>query len=411
VNQVPGLGLVPENWRVERARWLLNRKRRAVRPEDGIVTAFRDGRVTLRSNRRLGGFTEAIHEIGYQGIRKGDLVVHSMDAFAGAIGVSDSDGKSSPVVHAYSPAKEVDPRFLAYSLRILAINGFIETLAKGIRERSTSFDAAALADVRLPAPELEEQRRIADFLDAEVGRIDGILEIRRRGAVLLPERFRSLVDSEFSGLREDSLVQIQSVCTRIIDSAHKTAPISDIETGFRMIRTSNVRNGRVDLENTFSVSEEVFREWNSRGTPQAGDLILTREAPLGQVGILESDENVFLGQRLVLYRPDAKKINRNFLLFCMMSSHVDKQFRRLGAGSLHEHMNIRDALKLRIFCPPLDVQSEISEKILVGRNEITRLQDSIASQIALLEERKRALITAAVTGKIDVTTARGADVS
>ena len=65
--------------------------------DDGVVTCFRDGVVTLRKNRRLSGFTEAIFEFGYQGVQKGDLVIHAMDAFAGAIGVSDSDGKSTPV--------------------------------------------------------------------------------------------------------------------------------------------------------------------------------------------------------------------------------------------------------------------------------------------------------------------------
>jgi len=80
---------IPSHWGVERAKWLFNRMERPVRPEDDVVTAFRDGQVTLRTNRRTEGFTNALQEHGYQGIRKGDLVIHAMDAFAGAIGVSD----------------------------------------------------------------------------------------------------------------------------------------------------------------------------------------------------------------------------------------------------------------------------------------------------------------------------------
>src|SRR4051794_30666665 len=140
-----GFGTLPSHWRTERAKWLLTRQERRPRVDDGVVTAFRDGQVTLRANRRLAGFTEAVQEIGYQGIRRGDLVVHAMDGFAGAIGVSDSDGKASPVVHAYTTSKDVDARFVAYTLRSLAACGFIETLAKGIRQRSTAFDAATLA--------------------------------------------------------------------------------------------------------------------------------------------------------------------------------------------------------------------------------------------------------------------------
>ena len=73
---------------------MFKEKSREVRNIDGIVTVFRDGQVCLRSRRKNSGFTMAILEHGYQGIRKGDLVIHSMDAFAGAIGVSEDDGKT-----------------------------------------------------------------------------------------------------------------------------------------------------------------------------------------------------------------------------------------------------------------------------------------------------------------------------
>src|SRR5512139_896584 len=93
---LPWLSQIPTHWRIERAKWLFKKMERSVRPEDEVVTCFRDGTVTLRKNRRLKGFTESLKEIGYQGIRRGDLVIHAMDAFAGAIGVADADGKGTP---------------------------------------------------------------------------------------------------------------------------------------------------------------------------------------------------------------------------------------------------------------------------------------------------------------------------
>jgi type I restriction enzyme S subunit len=92
----PWLGEIPKPWATERAKWLFQKMDRPVHPDDDVVTCFRDGIVTLRKNRRVRGFTESLKEIGYQGVRKGDLVIHAMDAFAGAIGVSDSDGKCTP---------------------------------------------------------------------------------------------------------------------------------------------------------------------------------------------------------------------------------------------------------------------------------------------------------------------------
>ena len=97
---IPWMESVPEHWNKLRAKNMFTKQSRPIRDEDDVVTCFRDGVVTLRKNRRLTGFTESTQWSGYQGIRKGDLVIHVMDAFAGAIGVSDSDGKSTPVYNA-----------------------------------------------------------------------------------------------------------------------------------------------------------------------------------------------------------------------------------------------------------------------------------------------------------------------
>lgn len=93
---VSWLGKIPAHWPLYRAKFLWHEVLLPVRDFDEMVTCFRDGQVTLRKNRREEGFTNAIKELGYQGIRAGQLVLHSMDAFAGAIGVSDSDGKCTP---------------------------------------------------------------------------------------------------------------------------------------------------------------------------------------------------------------------------------------------------------------------------------------------------------------------------
>ena len=130
-SEIEWIGSIPTHWKIEKAKWLFSKAERPVKKEDDIVTCFRDGQVTLRSNRRTEGFTNALKEHGYQGIRVGDLVIHAMDAFAGAIGVSDSDGKSTPVYSACVPRKQglINPYFYAYYLRDLALSGFIVSLA------------------------------------------------------------------------------------------------------------------------------------------------------------------------------------------------------------------------------------------------------------------------------------------
>jgi type I restriction enzyme, S subunit len=179
-------------WHSIKAKYVLIKQRHPSSDLDGVVTAFRDGEVVLRSERRTEGFTEATEFIGYQGVRKGELVVHSMDAFAGAIGISKSDGRMSPVVHIYRGVDGVDLRFYAYYLRHLSNIGYIQSLSKGIRERSTSFDPAVLKELVLPLPPIDEQKVRADFLDNQLGVIDRTIELKMRQIACLKEESKGL---------------------------------------------------------------------------------------------------------------------------------------------------------------------------------------------------------------------------
>lgn len=189
------IGLVPSSWELEKGKWLFQKEERSINSNDEIVTCFRDGTVTLRKNRRTEGFTNALKEHGYQGIRKGDLVIHAMDAFAGAIGVSDSSGKSTPVYAACTPRKkgQVNPYFYAYYMRDLALSGFIESLAKGIRERSTDFRFKDFAQLTLPLPSYKEQTRIVSFLDKKTAQIDEAIAIKEEQICLLKERKQIII--------------------------------------------------------------------------------------------------------------------------------------------------------------------------------------------------------------------------
>ncbi|MCD4812020.1 restriction endonuclease subunit S [bacterium] len=145
------IGEVPKHWRILRAKDIFRKVNRLPQNDDQIVTAFRDGHVTLRKNRRTAGFTNALKEHGYQRILPEDLVIHAMDGFAGAIGVSDSTGKSSPVYSAYVPVnrEEIHTQYFGYWCREMALTGFISSLGKGIRERSTEFRHKEFAHLKL----------------------------------------------------------------------------------------------------------------------------------------------------------------------------------------------------------------------------------------------------------------------
>ena len=188
---------IPAHWEMRKGKFLFKKEERPVRDEDDIVTCFRDGQVTLRTNRRTEGFTNALKEHGYQGIRKGDLVIHAMDAFAGAIGVSDSDGKSTPVYSVCTPRIEgkVNQYYYAYFLRNMANSNIILSLAKGIRERSTDFRFKDFGELNIVFPSIEEQTAIAAFLDDKTAKIDRAIAQKEKMIALLKERKQIIIQN------------------------------------------------------------------------------------------------------------------------------------------------------------------------------------------------------------------------
>ena len=200
-SEVEWIGEIPEHWAVEKGKRLFRQMKRPVRAEDEIITCFRDGEVTLRKNRRTDGFTNALKEHGYQGIRKGDLIIHNMDAFAGAIGISDSNGKSTPVYSVCIPWS-VDltlPEYYAYYLRHLAVQGFILSLAKGIRERSTDFRFNDFGELLFPVPPKSTQIEIMKYINNITEKTQQAILLYQKQIEKLKEYKATLIDNVVTG--------------------------------------------------------------------------------------------------------------------------------------------------------------------------------------------------------------------
>ncbi|MCP4699689.1 MAG: restriction endonuclease subunit S [Gammaproteobacteria bacterium] len=153
-------------------------------------------------------------------------------------------------------------------------------------------------------------------------------------------------------------LELQNVCEKIVDCEHKTAPVQ--KEGFPSIRTPNIGRGRLILDGVNRVSEETWREWTKREIPQSNDLILAREAPLGNVAIVPSNTKLCLGQRTVLLRPDKKKVISRFLCYLILSPQMQYTMHSRGGGATVSHLNVKEIRKLPVFLPPLQTQQKIA---------------------------------------------------
>ena len=169
------LDTVPAEWTISKIKYTIFPKEKPVLPMDEVITCFRDGTVTLRRNRREEGFTISFTENGYQGVDVGDLGIHGMDTFAGAIGCSDSRGKTSPVVHVCSTVG--NNRYFMYFLRYMAYSGVLMDFSNGVRIRSSDFrNFKKLAVFEMLVPPLREQNKIVDYLDSTLAKIDQVIK-------------------------------------------------------------------------------------------------------------------------------------------------------------------------------------------------------------------------------------------
>lgn len=194
------IGMMPFHWNCIRGKYILKYLQKPVRADDEVITCFRDGEVTLRSNRREDGFTMADKEIGYQGVDVGDLVVHGMDGFAGAIGISDSRGKASPVLNVLGT--DQNKRYIMYFLRSMAYSDVFLALATGIRVRSCDLRWNKLSELFYPVPPVDEQDAIVKHIDTVLNEVDEIIAQKQEQLAVLADYKKSIIYEYVTGKKE-----------------------------------------------------------------------------------------------------------------------------------------------------------------------------------------------------------------
>lgn len=197
---VEWLGEVPEHWELMRGRFLYMKREETTQESDEVITAFRDGQVIQRNLRRADGFTLAELEVGYQHVCIGDLVIHGMDAFAGAIGVSESEGKCTPE---YSVCYPIDSshsnEYFAHALRVMAQRDYIYVICPSVRERAPRFRFNTFKDVVLPVPPPDEQASISKSITDECSRLSELASSAESLMAVLKERRSALISAAVTG--------------------------------------------------------------------------------------------------------------------------------------------------------------------------------------------------------------------
>ena len=180
-------------------------------------------------------------------------------------------------------------------------------------------------------------------------------------------------------------MKLIDVCELIVDCPHSTA--KDEGQGIPLVRTPNIGKGRLELSDVHRVSEAVYNQRIERAVPQAGDLILAREAPVGNVALIMSGQKVCLGQRVVLIRPDKEKADPAYLTYYLLSEEVQHRLKNNANGAVVAHLNMNEIRNLVIELPEISIQKRIA-------SVLSSLDDKIALNNRInhnLEEQAQAL--------------------
>lgn len=169
------------------------------------------------------------------------------------------------------------------------------------------------------------------------------------------------------------------VCELIVDCPHSTAP--DEGQGYPLIRTPNIGKGRLILEGVHRVSKEIYDKRNERAVPKKNDLILAREAPVGNVAIIKGDQEVCLGQRTVLIRPNIDIVDPDFLVYYLLSPEVQHVLINSANGATVSHLNMSAIRKLAVNLPKIEEQRKIG-----------RILSSLADKIEINKQINRNLL-------------------
>ena len=179
---------------------------------------------------------------------------------------------------------------------------------------------------------------------------------------------------------------LDSVCEFIVDCLHATAPT--VDKGYPLVRTPNIGRGRLNLDNAYKVSKDTYKKWTRRAVPRTGDLILAREAPAGNVAVVKCGQRVCLGQRTVLLRPMASRVDPDFLCYFLLAPPQQGVMLSTETGATSKHVNMADIRRLPLEgLPPVAVQRRTGAVIAAYDDLI----ENNRRRIRLLEQSARLL--------------------
>jgi type I restriction enzyme S subunit len=391
-----GVQAIAPRWPARRARFLF-REINERGYDLPLASVTRDGGVEFRADLDTSVWNPGDDVSGYKRVRPGDFVI-GLRSFQSGLGCSPLEGLVSPAYSVLRPSRDdMDTGYFRHLFKSDVLVSLLDNIARGIRQGRT-IAVEDFNELCLPVPPALTQRVIADYLDRETARIDALIAAKRRMVELLEERWRRALDNIIWGAVAPR-VSLRRVTT-FID--YRGATPTKQGHGVPLVTASHIKKGVIahSVEPQF-ISESRYGDWMRRGLPAAGDVVMTTEAPLGEVAQID-DPGVALAQRLILLKAASGELHADFLALALRSMQFQAQLRANATGSTALGIKADRLKGLVVPTPSIESQRGIVAELTVLDNSRSLTVDALDHQVNLLKERRQALVTEAVTGQLDI---------
>lgn len=410
---VEWLGEVPAHWEVRRLKHNLK-----------LLTEKTDRRSNPIALENIEGWsgrfipTETEFEGDGVAFDKGDILFGKLRPYLAKALLAEAAGEAVGDFHVMRPQTGIHARFAQYEILNRSFVDIVDGSTFGSKMPRASWEF--VGSMSLPTPPFVEQAGIAAFLDHETEKIDALVAEQERLIELLKEKRQAVISHAVtkgldpsvpmkdSGVEWLGEVPVHWETTRlkhatelIVDCPHETPTYSD-EGEYLVIRTADIFDGVLCEDGLYRVSEMEYFNRVRRQSLLQGDVVYGREGERwGHAALVPRSDTFCLGQRMMQFRV-AKHVDPEYMMWLLNSEVVYRQGQQDTVGATSPHVNVGTIRNYALCSPPLAEQQCIGMHLSAKAREFDALIEDATVAIDLLTERRTALISAAVTGQIDV---------
>src|ERR1035441_2636001 len=303
----------------------------------------------------------------------------------------------------------LDPRFLTYLLLTRDFISAVDGSTYGSKMPRANWEFIGNQPIGYPL--LTEQRLIADFLDRETACIDELYVAKGRVLANVEDRVRCVINEAVCrGVNSSTtktstgipwfgdspshweLLQLRRVIAKFVDYRGRTP--EKVPDGIPLVTAVNIKGARIDFSLGMEfMPESDYESWMVRGLPDSGDVLVTTEAPLGEVAQIE-DTRVALAQRIILLKANKQRVTNEYLKYFFLSAAGQGELWTRASGSTAIGIKASKFKGLTIVVPPINEQREIVRHLDCEMEKLHRLRSVVTTSLGKLTEYRSALISA-----------------